>query len=289
MTSFWTSALFWNAVAGAMAAAIAAGAAGFFLSLRALAFTGEALTDIGFAGASGAALAGVNPLAGMAGFSLLAVLGLGSLNDRLKGRDIETGIVLSFALGLGVLFLNLSTQSGASHASWGLGLLFGSLASITTGSVILAGVFCVVSLTVLALLFRPLLFASMDPILAQSRGVPVKALALGFLLILALAASVTLLVVGALLTSALLIAPATAALNFFRRPYQALAASLLFAVGIAWVGLAAAFFVPMGHIPASFFMAILSAGLYFASLPARSQRRRDTVRCQHSREVTPQE
>ncbi len=288
MNSFWTSELFWNAVAGATAAALTAGAAGFFLSLRALAFTGEALTDIGFAGASGAALAGMNPLAGMAGFSLLAVLGLGSLNDRLKGRDIETGIVLSLALGLGVLFLNLSAQSGASQSSWGLGLLFGSLASLTLGNVVLAGVFCVLSLSALAIMFRPLLFASLDPLLAQSRGVPVKALALAFLVVLALATSVTLLVVGALLTSALLIAPATAALNFFRRPRQALIASLLFALGIAWLGLAASFCLPQGHIPPSFFMALLASGLYFASLPARSQRRRDTCGCQHSREVAPQ-
>src|SRR5579864_5292126 len=100
--------------------AIMAGAIGYFVVLRAQAFAGEALTDIGFAGTTGAAILGINSLLGMLGLTLLAALGIGALGERVRGRDVEVGMVLSFALGLGVLFLNIYIQNG-TNSSAGIG------------------------------------------------------------------------------------------------------------------------------------------------------------------------
>src|SRR6266704_7095374 len=111
-------------LAGALVAIMAA-VMGYFVVLRAQAFAGEALADIRFAGASGAAILGIGSLLGMLGLTLLAALGMGALGERVRGRDVEIGMVLSFALGLGVLFLNLYTQ----YATETVGVLFGSILS----------------------------------------------------------------------------------------------------------------------------------------------------------------
>src|SRR5712692_10941206 len=116
-------------LAGALVAIMTA-VIGYFVVLRAQAFAGEALADIGFAGATGAAILGIGSLLGMLGLALLAALGMGALGERIKGRDVEIGMVLSFALGLGVLFLSIYTQNGA-NATTGVGVLFGSILSVT--------------------------------------------------------------------------------------------------------------------------------------------------------------
>jgi zinc/manganese transport system permease protein len=286
MVDLLGSELFRDALIGGTTAAVVASATGFFLSLRALAFTSEALTDIGFAGATGGVLLGVSPLLGMLGFTLLAVLGLGALSERLKGRDVETGMVLSLALGFGVLFLSLYAHSSASHSNWGLGILFGSITSIQPGDLILAAFLGLVVLLLLALFFRPLLFSSLDPVLARSRGVSTRVISLVFLLILALATSVSILVVGVLLTAALMIAPATAALNLFKNPYKALGFGVVFALLIVWIGIFLAFFFPVFHLPISFYIAVLASALYFFSIFARRRiKARASADCHFVRET----
>src|SRR6266699_424607 len=151
-----------NAFLAGSLVAIMAAIIGYFVVLRAQAFAGEALADIGFAGATGAAILGISSLLGMLGLTLLAALGIGALGERVRGRDIEIGMVLSFALGLGVLFLSIYIQNGA-NANAGVSVLFGSILTVTRRDVIITLITGSVTLLILAFLFRPLLFASVAP------------------------------------------------------------------------------------------------------------------------------
>lgn len=117
MFSLLASDVFQKALLGGTVAAVMAGVVGYFLVLRVQAFAAESFMDICFAGATGASLLGQPPLVGMIVFSLLSALSLGALGERARGRSVEIGMVLSFALGLGVLFLSIYTRSSASHSN----------------------------------------------------------------------------------------------------------------------------------------------------------------------------
>ena len=166
-----------NAFLAGVIVAIISGFVGYFVVLRGQAFACEALSHIGFAGALGAALVGASSLEGMFVFTLLAAIGMGALGKRLSGRDIEVGMVLSFVLGLGVLFLSIYTK----NATGAVGVLFGSILSVTIDDVQVilgSGVFIII---LMAVLYRPLLFASIEPEVAEARGVPVQRLSILFL------------------------------------------------------------------------------------------------------------
>lgn len=244
---------------------------GYFVVLRAQAFAGEALADIGLAGAAGAAIIGVGSLLGMFFLTILAALGIGALGERLRGRDVEIGMVLSFALGLGVLFLTIYTQSGA-NASEGISVLFGSILSVTRNDVLTVFVSGLVILALLGVIFRPLLFASIDPEVAQTRGVPVRLLAMVFLVLLAITTAEAVLVVGALLVLALLVAPAATALHLTHRPLTSLFLAITLGLCTIWGGLTLAFIGPGSHLPVGFFVAALSTLFYTGSLLLRRLR-----------------
>ena len=252
-------------LAGTMVAIITA-VAGYFVVLRAQAFAAEALTDIGFAGATGAAVLGIPALVGMVILTMLAALGMGGLGERIRGRDVETGMVLSFALGLGVLFLALYTQSG-SNSSEGVNVLFGSILSVTQSDLAMTLISGGGVLLALALLFRPLLFASIDQEVARARGVPVRLLSIAFLAILSIATAEAVLIVGVLLALALLIAPAATALRLAHRPLTAIALAVGLGVGITWGGLLLAFAGTGRHFPVGFYIATLATLAYFLSIP----------------------
>ena len=278
------SGIFQNALLGGTLTALLCAAVGYFMVLRALAFASEALTDIGFAGITGSALLAWNPLLGMLGFSLIAVFAMGALRDRLKGRDVEVGMVLSFALGLGVLFLTLYAQSSGTHASSGIGILFGSLLSLSSSFLILLGLVVVLVLAVLAVIFRPLLFASVDSSTAQARGVPTKILDFVFLLLLGATTAVSILAMGVLLAFALISAPAGAAHKLTRHPGWSLVVALLLGLGITWCGILLAFFGPWKKVPVGVYIASLSGLLYGAALLANRFRRRPARETTHHRD-----
>jgi zinc/manganese transport system permease protein len=254
-----------NAFLAGSLVAIMAAVIGYFVVLRAQAFAGEALADIGFAGATGAAILGISSLLGMLGLALLAAIGMGALGERVRGRDIEIGMVLSFALGLGVLFLSIYIQNGA-NANAGVGVLFGSILTVTRKDVIITLITSTATLLILALLFRPLLFASVDPEVAQARGVPVRLLSIIFLLLLAVATAEAVLVIGVLLVFALLIAPAAAAEHLTRRPLTAIIFSVILGLTFTWGGLILAFVGTGRHLPVSFYISVMAALTYFASM-----------------------
>jgi zinc/manganese transport system permease protein len=262
MFELLSSEVFLRAFAGGTAAAVMASLVGYFLVLRAQAFAAEAFLDICFAGATGASLLGLTPLFGMIVFSLLSAVSLGAMGDRARGRSVEIGMVLSFALGLGVLFLGIYTRTSASHANAGMAILFGSILSVRPADIWRMFACGLAALAALAVTFRPLLFASIDPTAARARGVPLKALSVVFLLVLALAAASSSLVVGVLLAASLLIAPAAAAVRMTHRPLHSLLLSLAFGIFIMWAGLLASFVGPWRHPPVGFSTSALAALVY---------------------------
>jgi zinc/manganese transport system permease protein len=257
-----------NAFLAGTIVAIIAACTGYFVVLRSQTFAGEALSDIGFAGATGALVFGFSSLIGMLIFSLLSALGMGVMGERIRGRDVEIGMVLSFALGLGLLFLTIYTQAGsASVNASGVGILFGSILSVQRSDVLVTFICGIVVLTSLAFLFRPLLFASIDPEVAQTRGVPVRALSIIFLLLLSVTISVSILVVGVLLIISLLIAPAATALRLTHHPKASISLAIALSLFFTWTGLLMAFTGSFGqYLPVGFYISALAAIVYFIAV-----------------------
>jgi len=271
-----------NAFLAGSVVAVVSGLVGYFVVLRGQAFACEALSHIGFTGATAAALLGVSSLGGMFFFTLLAALGMGLLGKRLRSRDVEVGMVLTFMLGLGVLFLSIITQ----NATTAVNILFGSILSVTYSDVLVTIGAGLLTILLLACLFRPLLFASFDPDVAEARGVPVQGLSLIFLLLLALSVSEAMKVVGVLLVFALLVVPAAAAEHLTHRPLSAILLSVSISLISTWGGLILAF---IGHWPASFYIVSLTSIFYFVSLGiwAFHSPRRHQDTSHPSREVFP--
>src|SRR6266849_3377533 len=260
-----------NAFLAVTIVAIAPAVMGYFVFLLAPAFAGEALSDIGFAGATGAAVLGFSSLLGMFFLTVLAGIGMGALGDRIRGRDVEIGMVLSFALGLGVLFLTIYSQFG-SNATEGVGVLFGSILSVTRSDVLITLGCGIATLLLLAFLFRPLLFATIDPEVALARGVPVRLLSIVFLMLLGITTAETVLVVGVLLVLALLIAPAASAVNVTHRPLASILLSAVLGLIIMWGGLILAFVGTGRQLPVGFYITALAALSYFVSLGVKRVR-----------------
>lgn len=257
-----------NAYLAGTASAAVAGLVGYFVVLRGSSFAAHAVSHIGFAGAAGALLLGVNPILGVGALGLAASAGMGLLGKRLRGRDAVIGLIMAFSLGLGVLFISLY-EGNASNA---LAYLFGQIFGISGSAALLTVLTSVVVLAALAVMYRPLLFASLDEEVAQARGVPVGPLGIAFMLLMALAVTEAVQVSGVLLIFALLIAPGAIAERVTRRPPMALAFSATLAVLITWVSLALAFYTPY---PVSFYVPALAFALYLAMrlLTARAGRR----------------
>jgi zinc/manganese transport system permease protein len=239
--------------------AVVAGAVGFFLVLRGLTFAGHALGHIGFAGATGAVLIGVPALWGLLVFTLAAAVAMGALGERLRGRDVAVGVVLALALGLGVLFLSLYRTRSTQAIAILFGNVFGVGRDTLWGLIALA----LFSLGALAVLARPLLFASLAPELAEAKGVSLRLVSVLFLALVAVAVAEAAQVVGVLLVFALMVGPAAAALALTARLGRGIALSVLLALGETWAGIALAYLTDW---PPSFWIVALGSLAYFLSL-----------------------
>jgi zinc/manganese transport system permease protein len=235
--------------------AIVAGAIGYFVVLRGSSFAAHALSHIGFAGATGAVVLSLNPIVGLLAFTLGSGIAIGALGNRLRGRDVTIGIVLAWTLGLGVLFISLYR----GYATEAYALLFGQILGISSGDVAVTLIAGIVTIAGLVAVYRPLLFSSVDEELAGAKGVPVTALSIGFMAILAVAVTEAVQVVGVLLIFALIVTPAAIAVRFTSRPPAAILIGVLLALAFTWLGLSIAFFSP--H-PVSFFITTLAFATY---------------------------
>ncbi len=256
-----------NAFAAAGIVAVVSGLTGYFLVMRAQTFAGHALSHIGFAGATGAGLIGLAPLWGLVGFTLAAGIAMGLLSERLSNRDVAIGVVLALALGFGLLFLHYHT----AFATQATALLFGNVLAVDHAMIATLAGLGLVTLLGLAAIMRPLIFASLQPELAEAKGVPLRFVSTVFLAIVALAVSACAQIVGVLLVFTLMVGPAAAAQRITTGLWAGLAVAAALALAEAWLGIVIAYYTDW---PVSFCIAALSALGYFAALlwPANTQR-----------------
>ncbi|HEX4767689.1 MAG TPA: metal ABC transporter permease [Lichenihabitans sp.] len=245
--------------------AILSGLVGYFLVLRNQTFAGHALSHVGFTGATGAILVGISPFWGLVGFTLMAGLAMGTLGEKLGARDVAIGMTLSVALGLGLLFLHFYT----AFATQATALLFGNVLGVDRSALVSLASLALVSVVTLGVIARPLLFASLQPELAEAKGVPVRILAIAFMAIVAVAVAESTQVVGVLLVFTLMVGPAAAARNLTSRVGTAVTLSAGLALAEAWTGLTLAWFT---NWPVSFWITALSGLVYGLSLCAGALR-----------------
>jgi zinc/manganese transport system permease protein len=256
--------------AGTIVAVLAA-AVGWFVVLRRQSFASHTLSVMAFPGAAGAALAG---LPGALGYYLActaAALAIGATRARgsraSSGESAAIGTVQAAGLALGFLFLSLHRGVLSDLET----LLFGTFLGVSESQVLTLLAVAIVVLAALALLARPLLFATIDPQTADARGVPVRSLDVGFLLLLGLAVAATSQITGALLVFALLVAPPAAAQALTARPALGLALSVAFALVVVWIALALAYF---SIYPVGFYATTLAFAIYLLARLASWRGRR---------------
>lgn len=258
-----------NAFAAAGVAAVVSGLVGYFLVLRGQTFAGHALSHIGFAGATGAVLIGVASVWGLVGFTIAAGVGMGMLGERIQGRDVAIGVVLSLALGFGLLFLHYYT----AFASQATALLFGNVLAVDRSMIGTLAILGLITLAGLAAIMRPLIFSSLQPELAEAKGVPLRFVSTAFLTIVALAVSESVQIVGVLLVFALMVGPPATAQRLVTGLWGGMLLSAAIALAEAWLGIAVAYHTDW---PVSFCIATLSALGYFLTrggfLPRRKAR-----------------
>jgi zinc/manganese transport system permease protein len=245
-----------NAFAAAGVAAIVSGLVGYFLVLRGQTFAGHALGHIGFAGATGAVLVGVASVWGLVGFTVAAGIGMGLMGDRISGRDVAIGVVLALALGFGLLFLHYYTAFAAQATA----LLFGNVLAVDRAMIVMLIALGAITLGGLAAIMRPLIFATLQPELAEAKGVPVRFVSTAFLAIVALAVAESAQIVGVLLVFALMVGPPATAQRLVTGLWSGMALSAAIALGEAWLGIAMAY---QTDWPVSFCISLLSAAGYF--------------------------
>lgn len=268
-----------NAWTSATIVAVVAGVVGFFVVLRGAAFVADAVPQGAFAGAAGASLIGVSTLTGLAVFALAGALSIGWLGHRGR-RDIATALTLVLMLGLGSLFLSFTTQ----YSSEIFALLFGEVLGVSTGEILpiaLLGLACVLAVIVL---YRPLLLSSLAPESGAARGISNARIELAFLVILAIATSMTLPVVGALLIFSLMIGPPAAARSLTSRPLAAMGLSVVLALATVWISIAASFET---NWPVGFFVGTGGAVCYGAGRLIAAWQGSRTVRAQRAVPVKP--
>jgi zinc/manganese transport system permease protein len=244
-----------HAFGAATVVAVVAGCCGYFLVLRGQAFAGHALAHVGFTGATGAVLLGLPPLWGLVGVTVAGGVAMGTLGERLEGRDVAIGIVLAMSLGLGLLFLHFFTTNAAQATA----LLFGNLLGVDGATLEALGVLATLCLLALAVISRPLLFATLQAELAEAKGVSLRLIGVLFLAVVAVAIAECAQIVGVLLVFALMVAPAATALRLTRSVPAGVTVSVAIALLAAWGGLILAYYTDW---PTSFWITALASVTY---------------------------
>jgi zinc/manganese transport system permease protein len=267
---FFASAQVHVAVTVGGVVAIVCAIVGVFTVMRGQSFAGHSLGDVSAAGGSGALLIGLSPVVGFVGLGVVGAAIMDMIGvQRLRGRDLATGIVLGAAIGLSALFLYLTATTGATTGA-PQQILFGSIFTTTTGTIAVAAVLGAVALAGVALVWRPLLLSTVSPDVAAARGVPVRLVGVIYMLALAVSVGLSSLAIGAILSTALLIGPAAAALRLTRRLAWALGIACVIGVLATWLGVLLAYdsyYWGSAHsgLPVSFFIVALIFVTYLLS------------------------
>jgi len=262
----WSFPFMVNAFRAGTIIAVASAVMGWFMVLRRQTFAGHTLALVGFPGAAGATLIGVSATYGYFAFCVGAALVIAAIPRAGGGsyghESAVTGTVQAFALACGFLFIALykGFLNGVNA------LLFGTFLGITDGEVVGLLVVTLVVLVVLAVLGRPLLFVSVDPVVAEARGIPVRLVSTGFLILLGAAVAEASQITGTLLVFALLVMPAAAAQTLTARPVFSLVLTVVIAVLVTWVGLSAAYY---SVYPIGFFVSTVAFVVYVVARGVR--------------------
>jgi len=258
-----------NAFRAGTIVAVTAGLVGWFMVVRRQTFAGHTLALVGFPGAAGALLLGLSAHVGFFAFGIAAALVIAALPQARRGTGSEEsaviGTVQAFALACGFLFVSLyrGNLNGINA------LLFGNFLGITGAQVVTIAALSAAALATLAVVGRPLLFASVDPDVAAARAVPVRALSTAFLVLLGIAAAAASQITGSLLVFALLVLPPATAQRLTTRPGRAAALSVAIALAVTWLGLAAGFY---STYPIGFFVTSIAFAAFVAANAARARR-----------------
>jgi zinc/manganese transport system permease protein len=250
--------------------AVTSAVVGLFTVTRGQSFAGHSLADISTTGGSGAFLIGINQFWGYLAFGAGAAAFMEMIGiQRRRGRDVATGVVLGAALGLAALFLYLGTQySSTTGASFTI--LFGSMFVITSSTVPTLIVSALLALITVLILARVLLLSSLSPDIAAARGVPVRAVGAAYLMALAISVALSAVIIGAVLSTALLIGPSATALRIAKGPVRAAVVAAAIGVAATWIGIVLAYdsyYWPPAHRgwPVSFFVVTLIVLAYLVS------------------------
>ena len=241
--------------------AVIAGMTGFFAVLRGETFAAHAIPNGACAGAAGASLLGINVIWGLVVIAVGGALGIGLLGSKAR-HDVVTALALVLMLGLGALFVSISTE----YAQETYSLLFGEVFGVSCSEVLPIGGLGVVAAVAIGVAFRPLMLTSALPEVADARGVSTRKTELYFLVVMAIATSMTVPVVGALLMFSLMIGPAAAARSVTARPGVALVLSVAIALAITWLSIALSY---RTNWPLGFFVGIGGAIFYLIGLAVR--------------------
>ncbi|MFI5270854.1 MAG: metal ABC transporter permease [Candidatus Saccharimonadales bacterium] len=240
--------------------AIVAGVIGYFVVMRRLSFAAHALSHVGFAGAAGAVLIGINPIFGLLVFTSGGGLAMAALGRKASTQDVQIGTVLAFMLGLGVLFINLYK----GYATEAYSLLFGEILGISTNDVLVTLVSGILIIAAVMLLYRRLVFTTLDEDVAEAKGISMLGMAICCMLLIAVATSIAVQVVGVLLIFALLVTPAAIAQRLSHHPAQGITISVIIALLVTWFGLFISYYLPY---PVSFF---ITSTVFFVYLIVRA-------------------
>ncbi len=236
--------------------AIVAGIIGYFVVLRRSSFAAHGLSHAGFTGAAGAVLVGINPILGLFVFTTAGALVMSALGRKASSRDVQIGTVLAFMLGLGLLFISLYKGGYSTEA---YSILFGEILGISASQVWITIIMGVLALIAFGAIYRPLLFTSLDEEVAEAKGVNIFLIGLLFMVLIAIATSIAVQVVGVLLIFSLMVTPAAIAQRLAHRPVDGMMISAGIALLTTWVGLFTAFYVPY---PVSFFITAIVFLIY---------------------------
>jgi zinc/manganese transport system permease protein len=250
-----TSAFMGNALVGGTIVALAAGLIGYFVVVRQTAFAAHALAHIGFPGATGAVLLGMPVAVGLGVFCVGGALVIGVLGKRAAEREVVTGTVLAMASGLGLFFNSLATKSSGTITN----VLFGNLLAISEGQLVSFAILLAVLGLSVGIIYRPLLFSSVNALVAEAKGVPVRALSMIFMALLGITVAMAVQAVGTLLLFALVVTPAATAIMLTPRPVVAMVASTAISLSAVSLGLGAS---AMFNLPPSFPIVTIACAIW---------------------------
>jgi len=252
-------------LAGSLAA-ILASLVGFFVVVRQVGFAAHALGHVAFAGATGAVLLGWIPIIGQLIVTLAAAITMGSLGRRLEEKDTVIGVTLSLALGVGVLFLYFyRAYSGQANS-----ILWGDLLGVSTQALQWMFWLTVFGIGCLAVLARPLWFASLSPVLAEAKSLSLPLISILFFCMLAVAITLASQVVGVLLVFTLVIGPPAIALQWASRFWSGITLAVFIGLFIVWISIVLSYYTDW---PINFWISVWVFVLYVLSITQRSMQR----------------